>query len=102
MVHYFLVDFNNDGAYYRVGLLTMLGKKDVESYWQGYSRDVRFLCTKEEPNVHSRGVRETPVGIICSCKFFCQKYEPFRQTRIFADVDSRMEVMDDETRQTYQ
>lgn len=94
MVYYFLVDLNDAGSYYRVGILSDLGKEDVEAFWQQYSKDVRFLCEKD-PNPRSRGVRETSVGIICSCKFFCHKYEPFRQMRIFADVDSRMEVIDE-------
>lgn len=96
MVHFFLVDLNNDGAYYRIGVVSSKEKEEVEEFWHGYSNDVRFLCTKDFPNARQRGVRVIPVGVICSCKFFCNKYEPFRQIRIFADVDSRMEVFDEE------
>ena len=101
MVHYFLVDLNDGGAYYRIGIVSDFEKEDVETFWQQYSKDVRFLCTKAEPSARSKGVREIPVGVICSCKFFCNKYEPFRQYRIFAEVDSRMVVVDEEYRESY-
>lgn len=101
MVYYFLVDLNNAGSYYRVGVLSDMDRDDVEKFWQGYSKDVRFLCAKEQPHVRSKGVRQIPVGIISSCNFFCHKYEPFRQIRIFAEIDTRMEVVNDATDEAY-
>ena len=89
MIYYFVVDFNNEGHYYRVGIETNDSKEVVEKYLQRFSHDVRFQKEQSDRTRKDKGQRKTPVGVICFCKYQLDKYNTFTKGIIRAGIDTR-------------
>jgi hypoxanthine phosphoribosyltransferase len=89
LIHYFFVDFNNEGQYYRVGVDTAETKEVVEKYLQGFSQDVRYQRSQAERTRKDNGTRKTPVGVICHCRHCLDKINTFTKRKLNAQADSR-------------
>lgn len=88
MIHYFLVDYANIGAYYRFGIMTD-DKEGAMVYLQQFSNDVRYLREREDPSLHDRGTKKIPCGVIVSCKFMYDKIDTMSGRRSIAPPDNR-------------
>lgn len=74
-VHYFFVDFNDEGNVYRVGI--ECEKKIVaERYLQQYSKDVRYHKS-DEIGKRDIGNRKVSIGTIRYCKYIGDKLSTF-------------------------
>lgn len=72
MYHYFLVDFNNEGYMYRVGIMSEKENPipEIMDYLKQNSKDVLYeTSTKEVKEEYLKTTRTIPCG-----KIFCTKF----------------------------
>lgn len=96
MIQHFLIDLSGD--FYMTAMETDEPKESVESYWQQYSPDVRYIKTTEERSKYEKGERQCPLGAIVNCYCFGTKISTFEtfdkvkyklDTILEAEIDKR-------------
>lgn len=68
MVHYFVVDYNNTGDLYNIGVLGE-DKEAIREYLMKQSRNVRYL---KSANRKKNTGKDIGVGIIISCRYLAR------------------------------
>lgn len=79
-VHYFLVDQGDEGHLYHMGIQGK-SKDLILGYLYQYSKDVRYVKTKDKAHKSEKGNRKIPFGTIISCQHKTDKCNTFSDYR---------------------
>lgn len=92
IVHYFLVDYNNDGYMYRFAIEGEL--EEVKNFLYSRSNHVVYIKSELEPHRKERGGRKIGNFIIRSCRFMFDKISTFNHARI-KSMDERHTILEE-------
>ena len=70
MIHNVLVNYRDSNDYFMFTIESHSTVKDIVSYLEKFSKDVRYSGTMKELKKTQKGIRSIPVGIIRGCKYF--------------------------------
>lgn len=74
MFHFFLVDYNDKGYMYQVGISSEVPINDIKKHFKQYSKDVLYAGTRLEVKPkYLKTKQNTPVGEIFYTKFMFDK-----------------------------
>ena len=74
MYHYILVDYNDKGYMYRVGVSSDTSILEILDYFKQFSRDVLYECSKTKVKAKLlKKTRKTPVGEIFETNYLFDK-----------------------------
>ena len=93
MVYYFLIDYANEGEYYRVAIEGEL--EEIQENLYKYSNDVRLITSTPERRKSAKGVRTFPWGIMAACDFVKDKVNTFGRKKSKTPPDPRHHLRED-------